>query len=121
MPSEHDPASYGVTGDADPAMLVGALGDERIGLEQDHDAQQLPDDGTDAITGQSSPAALQRARRSASDSGYLAAPEVGQDVDPAMLVGALGEERTGLEVEPDAAAEHDDVANRAEEPPPAPG
>ncbi len=43
------------------------------------------------------------------------------DVDPAMLVGALGDERTGLEVEPDAAAEQDDVANRVEELPPAPG
>jgi hypothetical protein len=29
-----------------------------------------------------------------------------------MLVGALGDERTGLEVEPDAAAEQDDGAGR---------
>jgi hypothetical protein len=100
-------------------MLVGALGDERIGLDQERDAQQ-PDDGTDGTTDQSGPAALQRARRSGSDSGNLPAPEVAQDADPAMLVGGLGDERTGLEVEPDAAAEQDEIVNRVEEAPPAP-
>jgi hypothetical protein len=116
MPSSHDdPASYGVTEDADPAMLVGALGDERTGLDQERDPQQ-PNDGRDATTGEGGPAVLQRARRSNTDSGNLPAPEIAQDADPAMLVGALGDERTGLEVEPDAAAEQDDVANRVEEP-----
>lgn len=121
MPSEYDdPASYGVTEDTDPAMLVGALGDERTGLDQERDAQQ-PDDGADATTGEGSPAALQRVRRRRPDAVNLPAPEVAQDADPAMLVGALGDERTGLEVEPDAPAEQDDVANRVAEPPPAPG
>jgi len=116
MPSEHhDPASYGVTQDADPAMLVGALGDERTGLDQERDAQQ-PDDGTDATTGESGPAVLQRARRSGSESSNLPAPEVAQAPDPAMLVGALGDERMGLEAEPDAAADQDQVADRVEEP-----
>lgn len=121
MPSDHgDPASYGVTKDADPAMLVGALADERTGLDQERDAQQ-PDEGADATTGEGGPAALQRARRRGSGSGALPAPEVAQDADPAMLVGALGDERTGLEVEPDAAVEQDDLANRVVAPSPAQG
>jgi hypothetical protein len=41
-----------------------------------------------------------------------------EDPDPAMLVGALGDERTGLEVDRDSATDQDDTANQVEEPPP---
>jgi hypothetical protein len=39
-PERDDAARYGVTEDTDPAMLVGALGDERDGLDLERDAQQ---------------------------------------------------------------------------------
>jgi hypothetical protein len=40
MPSERDDAArYGVTEDTDPAMLVGALADERDGLDVERDSQ----------------------------------------------------------------------------------
>lgn len=46
MPSERDdPSRYGVTEDADRAMLVGALGDERTGLDEESGA--APADGDD--------------------------------------------------------------------------
>jgi hypothetical protein len=116
MPSQHDdPARSGVAEDPDPAMLVGALGDERTGLDQEPYGQQ-PDEGVEGAADAGGPAALQRARRSGRDSGNLLGPEVMQDADPAMLVGALGDERTGLEVERDSATDQDDVANQVEEP-----
>jgi hypothetical protein len=119
MPFEHDdPAKYDVAEEADPAMLVGALGDERTGLDQERDAQQL-DGGAEVAVGEGGPAALQRARQSGRNSGNLLGPEVVEDADPAMLVGALGDERTGLEVDRDAATDQDDVANQGEESPPA--
>lgn len=57
MPSEHDdPARSDVAEDPDPAMLVGALGDERTGLDQERDAQQ-PDEGAEVAADEGGPAA----------------------------------------------------------------
>jgi hypothetical protein len=40
QPDRDDAAKYGVTEDTDPAMLVGALGDERDGLDVERDTRQ---------------------------------------------------------------------------------
>jgi hypothetical protein len=118
MPSQHDdPARSGMAEDPDPAMLVGALGDERTGLDQEPDAQR-PDEGAEVAADEGGPVALRRARWSGGESGNLLGPEVVEDADPAMLVSALGDERTGLEVDRDSATDQDDVANQVEEPPP---
>jgi hypothetical protein len=111
MSSEHnDPSRYDGTEDADPAMLVGALGDERVGLRQERDAQPA-DDEEDAVAGEGSPttpppAELNRTSQREPGSGkiavLIAVPEDTQDADPAILVGALGDERTGLDEERDA-------------------
>ncbi|HZD70362.1 MAG TPA: hypothetical protein VFA45_16125 [Actinomycetes bacterium] len=104
-----------MTDDADLSMLVGALDDERTGLDEERDAQQA-DDLEDAAAGGSDltappPAALHRRRQDEPSSGDILAPEVMKDADPAMLVGALDDERTGLDEERDpATAERDDLA-----------
>jgi hypothetical protein len=114
MPVERDdPSRYGVTEDTDPAILIGALDDERIGLGQERDARQA-DDREDAVAGEGGgptappPAELRRTRQGGPGFGDLPVPEVMQDADPAMLVGALDDERMGLNEERDA--EPDDAA-----------
>ncbi len=108
-PERDDAARYGVTQDADPAMLVGALGDERDGLDLERDAQQA-DDELDPAGEQGRP--TWRGPTRGKPLGDFAAPPVAEDADPAMLVGALGDERDGLDLERDAqqADEHDSAS-----------
>jgi hypothetical protein len=105
QPERDDLSTPGMTEEADPAMLVGALGDERTGLDQH------ADDAADAA-GEAGPAAAPAALRSHRSSrgepgsggspGDLAASSGVPDADPAMLVGALGDERVGLDAQRDA-------------------
>lgn len=102
-----DFSKYSMTDDADPAMLVGALGDEDVGLDLERNTQQADDAAEEG--GLSEPLAILQARfRSRRQPGggespdAFATPSGIQDADPAILVGALGDERVGLEMQLDA-------------------
>jgi hypothetical protein len=85
-------------------MLVGALGDEHTGLSQQGDAQQADDREEGLAEGGATvppPAGLQRTKQGGPGSGDIPLPEIPSDADPAKLVGALGEERLGLDDEGD--------------------
>lgn len=102
-----DFSKYSMTDDADPAMLVGALSDEDVGLDLERNTQQADDAAEEG--GLSEPLAILQARfRSRRQPGggespdAFATPSGIQDADPAILVGALGDERVGLEMQLDA-------------------
>lgn len=108
QPERDDSFDYSVTEDDDLAILVGAFGDERVGLDLERNTQQAADAAEQGDLS-APPASLQahlssRREPGRSESpGTFAASSGSQDADPAILVGALGDERVGLDMRRDAA------------------
>jgi hypothetical protein len=108
QPERDDSSNDRLAEDADPAILVGALGDERVGLDLERDTQQA-DDAAEEGALSAPPATLRAHLSSRREPGCgqspdtFAVPSGIQDADPAILVGALGDERVGLDTQRDAA------------------